>query len=432
VGLPTLDALLRTVATPELYLRNAFRIAGLPVDATTGDLRRRAQELRAVRILGGGGGGITRGPLPPVPPADPEAVTQALARLRDPLARLVDEFFWFWPGPQPDPALDALTAGRIDDAEHGWRVLAGSTRPVGDPAAAARAEHNLAVLHHAIALDDERTGPPRRTAGAPRRWREAYRYWIAVWRSDAFWELFAQRVYRIGHPGLAAWTAPTFRDRLPLVLASVNAAIAADGLERGRDEESTAVHWRMVGHQDLPPGVRARAVRAATDPIIARVDTHCTRAMAVTGEDPANAPGAARRLHEQTALLLRMVSLSGAPDADGVSDKVAQQLLRCAYEYHRATNDWRETLGILRLAQDAARGTSVLNTVRDNVRGVEYMLAREGDLEEQRRRQEREERANELRRRRAEEERVQREHRERMRQAAIEAYERRRAEEEHR
>jgi hypothetical protein len=105
-------------------------------------------------------------------------------------------------------------------------------------------------------------------------------------------------------------------------------------------------------------------------------------------------------------------------------------LVRCAHEYHQATNDWGATLRILRLAQDAARGRSVQQIVRDNVFAVEYMLAREGDLEEQRRRREREERDNELRRRRAEEERVQREHRERMRRAAIEAYERRRAEEE--
>jgi hypothetical protein len=202
-----------------------------------------------------------------------------------------------------------------------------------------------------------------------------------MWRSDGFWDLFAERVRRIGHPGLAAWTAPAFRERLPLVLASVNAAIAAEGLERGRDEESTEIHWRMLGYDGLPQEVRAQVVRAATDQIIARIDAHCARAMEVTRADPTCAPEVARRLHEQTALLLRMVSLSKAPDADGMHDKVAQQLQRCAIEYieyRQATSDWRATLQILRLAYRVARGSSLRKNIGDQVSGVERLLARKG------------------------------------------------------
>jgi hypothetical protein len=320
--------------------------------------------------------------------------------------------------------LDALARGDVEEAENRWHAVAESGSAVAE--ARHRAVHNLAVLNHAIALDDERTGPPRRTVGAPRRWREAYRWWLATWRSDGFWDLFAERVRHTGHPGLAAWTAPAFRERLPLVLASVNAAIAADGLERGRDEESTAVHWRMVGHHELPPGVRAHAVRAATDAIIARIDTHCARAKAVTREDPTRAPEAARRLHEQTAPLLRMVSLSRAPDADGVYDRVADELNVCACEYQRATNNWPVALQLFRLAADAARGRWSQQVIRDNVHAAEYMLVWEGDLEQQRRRREQQERDEEMRRRRTEEARAQNEQRERMRREAIEAFERRR------
>jgi hypothetical protein len=414
----SLDSVLRSVGAPDLYVRNAFRTSGLSVDASAGDLRRRAQQVRAIQKLGGTP--ATGGPLPPSPAPDLDTVLQALSRLRDPLVRLVDEFFWFWPDPGGDSGLDALTAGRVDDAENRWQR---------EESRSPYALHNLAVLCHVLALDDELAQPQRRLIGAPRRWREAYRYWIAVWRNDECWTVFAERVRRTGHPGLSDWVAPALRERLPLVLASVNANIAADSMERGRDEESTAVHWRMASHQDLPPAVRARALRSATDPIISRVHSHRDRALAVTLEDPAGtALAAARRLHEQATPLLRMVALSSAADADNIHDKVARTLSNVAFNYHSATNDWVATLKILRLAQDAARGVSTLQLVRDNVHAVEYMLAHEGDLEQQRLRKEKEARdtATEARREavRAEEEK----HREQMRRAAIEAYEKRRRE----
>jgi hypothetical protein len=410
----SLDSVLRSVGAPDLYLRNAFRISGLSVDASTGDLRRRTQQVRAIQKLGGASG--TGGALPPSPAPDLDTVLQALSRLRDPLVRLVDEFFWFW----PDPGLDALTAGRADEAESRWQ-----REESGSPSAL----HNLAVYCHVLALDDELANPRKKLIGSPRRWREAYRYWIAMWRDDECWAVFAERVRRAAHPGLTDWVAPALRERLPLVLASINANIAADGMEQGRDAESTAVHWRMASHQDLPPAMRASALRAATDPIISRVHSHRDRALAVTLEDPAGAAlAAAQRLHEQAIPLLRMVALSSVADADSVHDEVARTLSNTAYNYHKATNDWVVTLKVLRLAQDAVRGRSMMQTVRDNIHAVEYMLAYEGDLEQQRRRREKEERdaAIEARHRaaRAEEEK----NREQMRRAAIEAYEKRRRE----
>jgi hypothetical protein len=361
-GAASLDTLLRSIGTPDLYLRNAFRIAGLSVDASTGDLRRRAQQMRAVRALGGAP--ATAGPLPPSPPPDLDAVLQALSRLRDPLTRLVDEFFWFWPEEGGDPGLDALAAGRVDDAENRWQARESPY-----------ALHNLAVLNHAVAIDDELAQPQRKLTGAPRRWREAYRYWIDAWRSDEHWAVFGERVRRAGHPGLTDWVGSALRERLPLVLSSINATIAADSMERGRDEESSQVHWRMASHHHLPPHTRARALRAATDPLLSRIRTHSDRALAVTLENARTAPAAAERLHDRAAPLLRMVSLSSAPDADNVHDEVARTLLRLAAEYHRATGDWDGTLGILRWARNLARGRAMLQTVRENVQGVEYMIA---------------------------------------------------------
>jgi hypothetical protein len=49
--------------------------------------------------------------------------------------------------------------------------------------------------------------------------------------------------------------------------------------------------------------------------------------------------------------------------------------LKLAFEYHRATDDWGATLQILRWAQNVARGRAMLQSVRENVLGVEYVMA---------------------------------------------------------
>ena len=91
-------AQLAAAASPELYRVNAFRITGLPVDATARDIAKQLEKMKIAEKLGAA---TTRqgGPLPLVPPPDLDAVRQAMQRLRDPEGRLVDEFFWFWPSP---------------------------------------------------------------------------------------------------------------------------------------------------------------------------------------------------------------------------------------------------------------------------------------------------------------------------------------------
>ena len=63
---------------------------------------------------------------------------------------------------------------------------------------------------------------------------------------------------RLDHPGLGEWTVEATRARLPLVLARVNAALAADAQEQGLNPKIVEVHWNLVAYQEFPPDVRAR------------------------------------------------------------------------------------------------------------------------------------------------------------------------------
>jgi flagellar motor protein MotB len=145
---------------PGLYRDNAFRVTGLAVDATPRDIRRRSDRLRMMNRLGTG---QDDEPvlLPPGEPVDAEAYEQAVQRLRDPVCRLVDELFWFWPVGGTDPAMDALRRGETDEAARIWR-----------DSSSAVAAHNLAVLTHVRALED----------GGP--WERAFAHWRAVVDDD--------------------------------------------------------------------------------------------------------------------------------------------------------------------------------------------------------------------------------------------------------
>src|ERR1700722_19292422 len=84
--------ILLAAARPELFRDNAFRVTGLPVDSTAGDIVRREERIRMAAKFGGGAHIPSPLPISPAPSGD--MVRAAVDRLRDPERRLVDEFFW--------------------------------------------------------------------------------------------------------------------------------------------------------------------------------------------------------------------------------------------------------------------------------------------------------------------------------------------------
>lgn len=148
---------LGAVATPELYQRNAFRLSGLPVDASARQVRRRADEVEAAVRLDAE---LTVGDawLPPAEVAVDD-VRAALHRLRDPVRRIVDELFWLWPGLGGDTLADAALI---------WADAVEADPPV--PVTRAIARHNRAVVGHPQRAGGHDARPaPHRGALAGRR-----------------------------------------------------------------------------------------------------------------------------------------------------------------------------------------------------------------------------------------------------------------------
>ncbi|MFC7732748.1 hypothetical protein [Actinomadura keratinilytica] len=348
---------------PELYRENAFRITGLPVDATARDIRRRSEELRLKERLGvsqGSGAAV----LPLSPPPDATVTDQAMQRLRDPARRLEDEFFWFWPSRDggPDEALAALRRGDADTAERLWRESS------ADPATAA---HNLAVLAHVRALDraagQEHGGgldPDGRAL-----WERAFAYWSRVVADPAVWTRVDTRVAQIADPRLTLETTTRMRSRLPAALLSINARLAVRAARDGRHDDAAA-QVALMRRSGFATATVMDVLARAVEPETARLHSLGENAERTVDAAPDRGAEVTARFLEQAASLLgtlRVLLDEGDPAVQGAGDEIASRVLRCLVPYARATDDWQTTVGLLEQALPLAATESVRTRIEENL-----------------------------------------------------------------
>ncbi|OLT30784.1 hypothetical protein BJF79_09275 [Actinomadura sp. CNU-125] len=359
-------------ADPHLYRRNPFRVADLSVHATARDVRRRTEELRVKARLGADTGADTGGGTGLLPlrrrPA-PDSVQDALQRLRDPVRRIEDELFWFWPAHNEavegarDEALDALRERRIHDAERLW------AEP-GPGRAAAVAAHNLAVLKHAQALDgyldaDTAADGP----GGRDLWKPALRHWRTVLDTDAFWDLVAARARAANDPRLGPGTADELRERLPAVLLRI-AADAAVRTSLGGDTLGGFALTGVIRTSGYDEAAVEAAFRAATAPEMERLRTLARSALDRATESPETAcDEAVRILDHSTAPLdaLDEILTPAHPLMEGVRDEIAERVQQCTIVYGNETKDWSKSEEILGRAGEIAATVTVKTRIKKNL-----------------------------------------------------------------
>ena len=107
---------LLSVAHPELYRMNTFRVTGLHVSATEREVKRRLDKLEMSAKLSSNSVCEINGPLPLNVPLDSDAIQEARQRLGNPEKRFIDEFFWFWPADQENDDLAMIALCHADEA----------------------------------------------------------------------------------------------------------------------------------------------------------------------------------------------------------------------------------------------------------------------------------------------------------------------------
>lgn len=355
----------------DIYRENAFRITGLPVDATSKEIARQADKLKQMEELGYGDRANTAAfALDPPPSVD--QIREAMQRLKEPERRLVDEFFWFWPKTfgesARDPAIQALRAGDMGKAFEIWE------QEEGDPATGYVANHNMAVMLHVVALDwtlyhINAEVDPAREEKIRGYWKDSLDRWDRIPSDDRLWDAIRIRIRSVDDQRLTTGFGRRLADSLPLALDKINAEVALKFAEQGRlDWARRHVQFMHETHQGLDDV--AGTAEMVLGPLRKRVMQHIKTARESTEKDPKKGGEAAQHLVTECAGLHSLYSLFHAAEAHQKTelfDEAATASVECAVGYQKSTGDNRLFVEVLRATMPLATAADLRERIQRNI-----------------------------------------------------------------
>lgn len=376
---PKPNAYLPLITQPDLYRRNGFRLAELPVEAGGADLSKRRQMIALSQATGLAIPPGSGRALPLLEAMDPQALNDAIQALHDPEQRLLSELFWFWPletgQSRDDQALQALAQGQIAEAMAIWQRQQQQDGITNIPL------HNLAVLTHALALDLEHLAARqplthRQSADLAQYWEQALQLWGALIREDSFWGKLEQRAAGLDDPRLTPVAVTHIRRALPTAVLSINAHLAVSAARAGDLEEAKRQVARING-SGFEAAAIEQALRQAAAPLCQQINAQAAAAESEADSNPTHADEVTRRLIAQTKPLLDVVDTLlpwGHIGRTNAHDEVAQRALGCLIPFGNRTERWKIVLGLLADVDVVAEGNTLKARIAENIKTVENNL----------------------------------------------------------
>lgn len=153
-----------------------------------------------------------------------EDILSAAQRLEDGQARTKEEVFWVHAGPKGDclPSASSLSTlvSMLEKSSH------------GDGRHAAIAVHNLAVINHALAFEQEsaKSAGPQNSRQA---WIAAHAYWRSVLQNEEFWDYMSERISSWQDPTVSESDVHRIRRELPEELLRPHSQLATEYIASG-------------------------------------------------------------------------------------------------------------------------------------------------------------------------------------------------------
>lgn len=365
-----------------VYLNNAFRIIGMPVDATTREIKRHISDLKSSLDMDDIESELKHA-YAITPPPTLEKIREVEKRLQDPERRLIEELFWFWPEEwgmgRKDPGYAALADNNDTLAFQIWNdALTGSNMEL-----AVRAKHNMAVIYHLVALDSENNVgqveyTPEQRAQIAEYWNLSLQWWFElIYNDKIFWDLIAERVRMIDDAKLTPEFVKKLKATIPVALIKINAHLALYYADQGNP--------KMV--QEHLAYVRVSKARKGGDnvdkmlslvlrPMESRINSAVDR-MDKTPEEGIRA--ASEVLKATNSYLTTIEAFVGKKNQSFsyLFDKVADACFTSVIAYGNQKKIWNPCLPVLTTIEQIAVSTEILEKVRHNIEIVKENITYE-------------------------------------------------------
>ena len=363
---PLLDA-----ATKDLFRKNAFRITGLPVDATIREIAKHADKIKMLVELGQDP--HTEGAAFPIkPPPTLDEIREAIQKLKDPEKRLIDEFFWFWPEEfgksQSEAEMRALTIGDLESASAIW------SSKEEHPTAGVTAKHNLALVFHIAALDWENYSVKTEVETEQRKkisdyWKQTFKRWERLATDETFWEKVTARIRQLNEPNLLPGFARRMRATLPEALDKINAELAVAFAESGKIELAR-LHVQFMRETNQGLDNVEKTAELVLTPARNRLKEQIQQAKDRGDKNPNEAANAARDLLEQARQTMALFDLFFGMESilrNELSDELASVCNRLVIAYDKKTDDYKTSLDILKVVLPFAASVELSQLIKTNV-----------------------------------------------------------------
>lgn len=367
------------VATKDLFRRNAFRITGLPVDASAREVARHADKLKMLVELGQGSQ-TQSAAFQITPPPSVDEIREAIQSLKNPEKRVIDEFFWFWPEEfgqsQSDSAIQGLIRGDSETAAKIWRAKEEQSEN------GVIAKHNLALIYHITALDWENYAIEHEIDDGRQKkitdyWRGAFKRWQQLATDERFWEVVTARIRQLNEPNLPTGFAHRMRLTLPDALDKIHAELAIAFAEAGKVELAHLHIWFMRDTSQRDGNLEKTAELVLT-PARNRLKEQIRQVKDRADKNPHDAANAARDLLEQARQALTLFDLFFGKESDlrnELFDDVASLCNQLPIAYHKATSDDKTCLEILKAVLPFATSMELRQQIEQNISTLSGNLA---------------------------------------------------------
>jgi hypothetical protein len=304
--------------------------------------------------------------------ATPEEMREASDRLKDPIKRIIDEFFWVWPEQfgksLEDPALTALGNKDLNRAMQIWRDKE------RDPSTGFIGTHNLAVVYHLLALDWEVYSLASAISEEQRSkialyWEKSLKRWEQLSESDALWSLLATRIREIDDPRLTTGFARRLRTCFPRALDLINADLALTLAESG-NMKLASFHIDLMKKSHQRNDDVESTLESVLQPYVQRIREHITQARAQADSNPAGAADAAREIIKQLSKLQHIFDLFVGPRHElkqDVYDLACAACNQLQVIFHNETHDNSTCLALLNEVLPLAISVEVKNQITSNI-----------------------------------------------------------------